>query len=117
MAVDRPVKVENTCLLKAPVKMTSGLPPLVQIEDNTDFSSASVNAICTLASTRMPVPSLGFEGSAGEPAVPFDVLLEIQERIEAVFRGVLVLPAALAWLVSRMLSISRFNSRPLSISW
>src|SRR4029077_20391348 len=106
MAVDRPVKVENTCLLKAPVMMVPGLPPLVQIEESTDFSRASVNAIWELASVRIPVPSIGV-GSAGEPAVPFDVLLAIQDRIEAVLRGVEVLPATLAWLVpTRMLSIS-----------
>jgi hypothetical protein len=51
--------------------MVPALPPLVQIEDSTDFSRASVNAIWELASVRIPVPSIGV-GSAGEPAVPFD---------------------------------------------
>ena len=37
--VARPVKVENTCLLNAPVKIMSGLPPLVQIDCSTVLSS------------------------------------------------------------------------------
>ena len=95
--------------------MVPGLPPLVQIEDNTLFSRASVNAIC-VPSARLPVPSIG-DGSAGEPAVPFEVLDAIHDRIEAVLRGVEVSPVTLAWLVpTRMVSMSRLSSRPFSIS-
>src|SRR3569833_119741 len=113
MAVDRPVKVENTCLLKAPVRIVPGLPPLIQIEDSTLFRRASVNAIW-VPSLRVPVPSVT-DGSAGEPAVPFDVLDAIHDRIEAVSRGVVVLPLTLAWLVpTRRVSISRLSSRPFS---
>ena len=43
-------------MLKAPVMIVSGLPPLVQIEDSTLFSRASVNA-SWLPSVRVPVPS------------------------------------------------------------
>jgi len=49
--------------------------------------------------------------------VPFEVLLAIQDRIEAVWRAVVVLPVTLAWLVpTKVVSMSRFSSRPLSIS-
>ena len=78
----RPTKVENCCLLKAPVKMVSGLPPLVQIDCSVVFSCASVKARC-VPSVRVPVPSAA-EGSAAPPAEPLDVLLLIQERTEAV---------------------------------
>src|SRR5918912_353912 len=97
MAVDRPVKVENTCLLKAPVMIVPGLPPLFQIVDNTDLSRASVKAIC-VPSVRMAVPS-ATDGSAAPPAVPLDVLETIHDRMDALLRGVTVSPTTLAWLV------------------
>ncbi len=67
-------------------------------------------------SVRVPVPSAA-AGSAAPPAVPFDVFDLIQESTEAVLRAVVSLPVFFAWLVpQRIVSMSRFSSRPLSIS-
>ena len=94
--------------------MMSGLPPLFQIDCSTVLRSASVNARC-VPSVRVPVPSAA---AGSEPAAPFDVLVLIQDRIEAVLRAVVSSPAFLAWLVpTRIASMSRLSSRPLSISW
>ena len=54
IGVERPVKVENCCLLKLFTMMVSGLPPATQIAANTPLSSASVNARC-VPSVRVPV--------------------------------------------------------------
>src|SRR3954471_24486609 len=117
VGVARPVKVENTCLLKPPVKIVSGLPPLFQIFCSTDFSCASVKARW-VPSVRVPAPSAA-AGSAAPPALPLSVLVLIQDRIDAVLRGLVVpSPAALAWLVPKRIdSMSRLSSRPLSVSW
>ena len=114
IGVARPVKLENACLLKPPTMIMSGLPPAFQIDCSTVLRFASVNARC-VPSIRVPVPSAA-EGS--EPVAPFDVLLLIQDSTEAVLRAVVSLPVTLAWLVpTRIASMSRLSSRPLSISW
>src|SRR5262245_25885827 len=63
--------------------MVSGLPPEFQIDCSTAFRLASVKARC-VPPVRVPVPSAA-DGSA--PPAPFDVLVLIQERIEAVLRA------------------------------
>src|SRR5260221_4150801 len=107
MGVDRPVKVENACLLKAPVIMTSGLPPATQIEFKTVFIFASVKPTCA-PSVRVPVPS----AEVGSEPVPFlKVLEKIHETTEAVRRAS---DDRLAWLLPhRIDSMSRLSSRPL----
>src|SRR5262249_61993868 len=92
VGVARPVKVENTCLLKAPVKIVSGLPPAVHAALSTVLSRASVNTVC-VPSVRVPVPSAA-AGSA--PPAPFAVLVLIQDRIEAGLRAVGGAPATVA---------------------
>jgi hypothetical protein len=105
------VKVENTCLLKPPTMITSGLPPELQADCSTDLSCASVNTRW-LPSVRVPVPSAA-DGS--EPDLL--VLVLIQDNTEAVLRAVESEPVTLAWLVpTRIDSMSRLSSRPLSIS-
>src|SRR6266850_3728660 len=94
VGVARPVKVDITCLLKPPSMMVSGLPPLFQMLCSTALRLASVKARC-VPSVRLPVPSAA-EGSA--PPAPFDVLVLIQERIEAVLRAVESEPVTLAML-------------------
>src|SRR5215471_2040718 len=89
IGVDRPVKVENTCLLKAPVLMTFGLPPATQMPFRTALSFASVKA-AWVPSVRVPVP-LAAAGS--EPPVPLEVFDLIQERTEARLRAVASAPA------------------------
>jgi hypothetical protein len=81
----RPVKVENTCLLKAPVMILFGLPPFVQMPPSTFLRRFSVNGIRLVASVRVPVPSAA-AGSA--PAVPdeaefLSVLVLIHEMTDA----------------------------------
>ena len=66
--------------------MVPGLPPFDQIDDSTDFNRASVKAI-RVPSSRVSVPS-ATEGSAGDPAVPFEVFETIHDNTEAVLRGV-----------------------------
>src|SRR5260221_1824539 len=107
IGVDRPVNVENCCLLKAPVITTSGLPPAVQIEFKTVFMFASVKATCA-PSVRVPVPS----AEAGSEPVPvLKVLEKIHDTTEAVRRAS---DDRLAWLLPpRIGSISRLSSRPL----
>src|SRR5262249_12420853 len=111
-----PVKVENTCLLKAPVRMVPGLPPLVQIDDSTDFSRASVKAIC-VPSVRVPVPSAA-AGSAAPPAVPLDVFDTIPDSTARLMRGVEELARSLAgWVPDRLASRARLSWRPFRIPW
>src|SRR5262249_53884465 len=114
ICVARPVKVENTCLLKPPVMMVSGLPPLFQIDCRTFLSWPSLK-LRAVPSVRAPVPSAA-EGSA--PEAPFEVLVLSHDSTVAVLRAVESLPVTLAWLVpTRIDSMSRLSSMPLSISW
>src|SRR5580698_2643302 len=87
----RPVKVENTCLLKPPTMIVSGLPPLFQIDCSTVLRFASVKIRC-VPSLREPVPSAA-DGSA--PETPFEVLLLSQDSTEAVLRAVASAPVTL----------------------
>src|SRR5260221_5259495 len=109
IGVERPVKVLNCCLLKAPVIITSGLPPAVQIELKTVFRFASVKATCA-PSVRVPVPS----AEAGSEPVPVLTVLEkIHDTTEAVRRAS---DDRLAWLLPhRIDSMARFSSRPLRV--
>src|ERR1700692_4863935 len=106
--VARPVKVEKVCLLKAPVMITSGLPPALQIEDSAALRLASVKARW-VPSVRVPVPSAA---DASAPPAPFWVFDFTHERIEARLRAVVALPVFFAWLVpTRIDSMSRLSSR------
>src|SRR5258707_15706086 len=107
IGVERPVNVENCCLLKAPVMMTSGLPPATQIELKTVFRFASEKETCA-PSVRVPVPS----AEAGSEPVPFlKVLEKIHDTTEAVRRAS---DDHLAWVLPhRIDSMSRLSSRPL----
>src|SRR5262245_18179600 len=85
VGVPRPTKVENTCLLKPPSMMTSGLPPAIQISCRTFLSWLSVNAR-GVPSTRVLEPSAEV-GSAAPPAEPLSVLVLIQDRTDAYLRA------------------------------
>ena len=80
------MKVENICLLKPPVMIVSGLPPLSpdRVQDGLQrlFGEDALRAVGSRAG------AVGRRGIAGEPAVPLTVLDLIHDRIEAVWRAV-----------------------------
>ncbi len=80
----RPVKVENTCLLKPPVMITSGLPPAFQTACSTVLRLASVKMRC-VPSVRVLAP---VAAAGSEPPAPLLVLVLIQDSTEAVVRAV-----------------------------